>query len=82
MLSGGDWSEGAKVTKKADDDKEPPAGGRAAERLKEFLERRLPPGHSPEELNPDAAEDQETEAGTEEKSDAKPPGKKPGPDKS
>jgi len=71
------------VTQKPDDDEETPPGGRAAERLKEFLERRLPPGHSPEELNPEAAEDEGPEGGTEEKPDAKVPGpgKKPGTDK-
>ena len=37
-------------------DPEPEAkGGRAAERLREFLKERLPEGGSPEELNPEAA---------------------------
>jgi len=31
-----------------------PEGGHAAERLREFLRKRLPPGTSPEELNPAA----------------------------
>jgi hypothetical protein len=32
------------------------ADDKAAERLKDFLKRRLPPGVSPEELNPELAE--------------------------
>jgi hypothetical protein len=32
-----------------------PEGGRAAERLREFLKKRLPPGASPEELNAEIA---------------------------
>jgi len=32
------------------------ADDKAAERLKDFLKRRLPPGLSPEELNPELAE--------------------------
>jgi hypothetical protein len=70
------------MAQRPDDDKEAPPGGRAAERLKEFLERRLPPGHSPEELNPEAADDEEPEGGTEEKPGGGVPGKKPGTDKS
>lgn len=69
------------MTQKPDDNKETPPGGRAAERLKEFLERRLPPGHSPEELNPEAAENEEPEEDAE-KSDDEGPGKKPGTDES
>jgi hypothetical protein len=37
-------------------DNEPePTGGRAAERLREFLARRLPPGASPDEINAEIA---------------------------
>lgn len=37
-------------------DNEPePEGGRAAERLREFLQKRLPAGASPEELNAEIA---------------------------
>jgi hypothetical protein len=45
-----------------------PKGGRAAERLREFLKERLPPGASPEELNPEAAKskkENEDEGGCE-----------------
>jgi hypothetical protein len=36
-------------------DEPEPEGGRAAERLREFLAKRLPPGASPEELNAEIA---------------------------
>ena len=37
------------------DDESEPEGGRAAERLREFLAKRLPPGASVEELNAEIA---------------------------
>ncbi len=42
--------------KKPGDDTPDPPGGRAAERLREFLEKRLPPGATPDDLNPDIAD--------------------------
>ena len=60
-----------------EDDQPTPPGGRAAERLKEFLERRLPPGASPEELNPEIAEKKQEE---EKQDEVGPPGAQPGPD--
>jgi hypothetical protein len=36
-------------------DEPEPEGERAAERLREFLKKRLPPGASPEELNAEIA---------------------------
>jgi hypothetical protein len=55
-------------------DKKPnstPAGGRAAERLREFLRERLPSGTSAEELNPDAGKNKDNESSSpnEEKPD-------------
>jgi len=43
--------------KKPGDETPDPPGGRAAERLREFLDQRLPPGASPEDLNPEIAGD-------------------------
>jgi hypothetical protein len=48
--------------RKPGDDKQPPPGGRAAERLREFLRARLPPGSSPDEVNP-AIPDEKTGTG-------------------
>lgn len=48
--------------KKPGDETPDPPGGRAAERLREFLEKRLPPGATPEDLNPEIADD-EADAG-------------------
>jgi len=42
------------MRKKSEDSSSVP-GGHAAERLREFLRERLPPGASPDELNPDLA---------------------------
>jgi len=39
------------------DSKPEPEGGRAAERLRDFLSKRLPPGGSPEDLNPERAKE-------------------------
>jgi hypothetical protein len=41
--------------KRPGDDEPEPEGGRAAERLREFLQERLPAGASPEELNAEIA---------------------------
>ena len=60
-----------------EDDQPSPPGGRAAERLREFLEKRLPPGASPEELNPEVAEEKRKKENEEESS---PPGEKPASD--
>jgi hypothetical protein len=40
----------------SEDDSPEKPGGRAARRLEDFLKRRLPPGVSAEELNPELAE--------------------------
>jgi hypothetical protein len=40
--------------KRPGENKPDPVGGRAAERLREFLRERLPEGMSPEEINPQA----------------------------
>jgi hypothetical protein len=42
------------MRKKGEDSPSVP-GGHAAERLREFLRERLPPGASPDELNPELA---------------------------
>jgi hypothetical protein len=43
-------------------------GGHAAERLREFLRERLPPGTSPDELNPESSKNKkDKERGPEEK---------------
>jgi hypothetical protein len=42
--------------KKPGDETPDPPGGRAAERLREFLEKRLPPGATPDDLNPEIAD--------------------------
>jgi len=39
-----------------EEDDAPTPGGHAARRLEEFLKGRLPPGGSPDELNPELAE--------------------------
>jgi hypothetical protein len=41
--------------RRPEDDKPEDIGGREAERLKDFLKRKLPPGMPPEELNPEFA---------------------------
>jgi hypothetical protein len=58
--------------KRPGDKEAEPEGGRAAERLREFLKERLPQGASPEELNPEAAKwkkENEEGAGCETDSD-------------
>ena len=54
--------------KRPGDNEPEPEGGRAAERLREFLKERLPAGASPEELNAEIAkwkEENEGEPGGE-----------------
>jgi hypothetical protein len=48
--------------RKPGDDKQPPPGGRAAERLREFRRARLPTGSSPDEADP-AISDEKTDTG-------------------
>ena len=58
--------------KRPNENEPEPKGGRAAERLREFLKERLPEGVSPEELNPEAEKRKkknEEEAGCEPDSD-------------
>lgn len=48
--------------RKPNDDMQPPPGGRAAERLREFLRGRLPPTSSPDDVNP-AIPDEKSDTG-------------------
>jgi hypothetical protein len=56
------------------DEKPEDTGDREAERLKDFLKRKLPPGAPPEVLNPDYPGQEQEDTGTAEKS---PPTKDP-----
>lgn len=60
-------------------DNEPePEGGRAAERLREFLQERLPAGASPEELNAEIAKlKKENEGELSGETDPDPPSSSP-----
>lgn len=49
--------------RRAGDNEPEPEGGRAAERLREFLKERLPEGASPEELNAEIAKWKEENKG-------------------
>jgi hypothetical protein len=55
-------------------DRPSPPGGRAAERLREFLRGRLPAGATPDELNPALENKKEDDAGQESKSSRGGPG--------
>jgi len=46
-----------------DDDEPEQPGGHAARRLEDFLRGRLPPGVSPEQLNPELAKKKKDESG-------------------
>jgi hypothetical protein len=63
-------------------DKEPePSGGRAAERLKEFLRQRLPPDASPEEIQAESERLEKEEAErSQSPTHAEPPPQPPDPD--
>jgi hypothetical protein len=50
-----------------DDDASGQPGGHAARRLRDFLRGRLPPGASPEELNPDLLDEKKDEDAAKDK---------------